>query len=65
MESVKKGNSRLRKYPQLLAKCSKSAKAYAVCVTRDLNIQQKACAEEFKEFRECMRKAALSINKKL
>lgn len=65
MESVKKANVRLRNYPILLVKCSKSAKAYAECVTKDLNVNHKICEKEFIEFKQCLRKAAKDMNTKL
>ncbi|XP_055596094.1 uncharacterized protein LOC129746465 [Uranotaenia lowii] len=58
MESVKKANQRLRNYPILLAKCSVAAAAYATCVTTDLNVTHKLCDQEFRQFQQCLQKAA-------
>ncbi|XP_052843219.1 uncharacterized protein LOC128256726 [Drosophila gunungcola] len=65
MESVRKANQRLRNYPVLLTKCADKATAYAVCVSRDLNVQHKICDTEFKEFLNCIRKSALEMKTKL
>uniref|UniRef100_T1H7C9 IMS import disulfide relay-system CHCH-CHCH-like Cx9C domain-containing protein n=1 Tax=Megaselia scalaris TaxID=36166 RepID=T1H7C9_MEGSC len=65
MESVRKAKKRLNNYPILLSKCAKSASVYAACVTRDFNVQHKACDGEFQEFRKCLQKAALDLKTKL
>lgn len=57
MENIKKARQRLQQYPALIAKCSASASKYAICVTRDLNVQHNACEKEFREFKECLKKA--------
>lgn len=65
MESVKKANARLKNYPILLGKCSKSASVYAACVTRDLNVSHKICDKEFIEFKMCLQSAAKNMKMKL
>ncbi|EDV37048.1 uncharacterized protein Dana_GF11629 [Drosophila ananassae] len=65
MESVRKANQRLRNYPLLLGKCADKASVYAVCVSRDLNVQHKICEAEFKEFISCIRKSAQEMKTKL
>ncbi|XP_017865743.1 PREDICTED: uncharacterized protein LOC108615624 [Drosophila arizonae] len=65
MESVRKANIRLRNYPLLLTKCSDKATLYAKCVSRDINVHQKVCETEFKEFLDCMRKTAKDLKTKL
>lgn len=65
MESVRKANQRLRKYPILLGKCSDKAAIYAACVTRDFNVQHKICEKEFQEFKNCLQKAASEMKTKL
>lgn len=62
MESVKRARTRLRSYPAHIAKCSIQAKAYAVCVTRDLNVTHNACAKEFADFKLCLREAAKNVH---
>ena len=65
MESVRKAKQRMRNYPILLGKCAEPAKVYAVCVSRDLNIQHKTCEKEFLLFKECLQKAAKDMKTKL
>ncbi|XP_043070422.1 uncharacterized protein LOC116805886 [Drosophila grimshawi] len=65
MESVRKANTRLRNYPILLTRCSEKASLYAACVSRDINVQQKICETEFKEFLDCIRKTAKELKTKL
>lgn len=65
MESVRKAKQRLRNYPILLGKCAESAKVYAVCASRDLNLQHKSCDKEFQQFKQCLEKAAREMKTKL
>jgi NADH dehydrogenase [ubiquinone] 1 alpha subcomplex assembly factor 8 len=65
MESVRKAKDRLSKYPILIAKCSSSATAYAVCVTRDLDVKKGACDKEFQLFRQCLVEQAKAIKTRL
>lgn len=65
MESVRKAKQRLRNYPVLLGKCADKAAVYAACVTRDLNVQHHICDKEYKQFSECLQKAAKEIKTKL
>lgn len=65
MESVKKAHQRLRNYPVLLAKCSVAAAAYAACVTTDLNVAHKSCDSEFRQFQQCLKKAASDMKTRL
>lgn len=65
MESVRKAKQRMRNYPILLGKCAESAKVYAVCVSRDLNVQHKTCEKEFQLFKECLQRAAKEMTTKL
>jgi hypothetical protein len=46
---------RLRNYSVLIGKCSKSAAAYAACVTRrDIDVKKNLCEVEFQEFKKCL-----------
>ncbi|XP_033250911.1 uncharacterized protein LOC117189939 [Drosophila miranda] len=65
MESVRKANQRLRNYPILLTKCADKASAYAICVSRDPNVQHKICDAEFKKLLSCIRKSAMELKTKL
>lgn len=65
MESVRKANQRLKQYPIILGKCSKSAAVYAACVTRDLNVSHRVCDKEFSEFKNCLQKVAQEMKTKL
>ena len=65
MDAIRKVNSRLRNYPIILGKCSKTGTAYAECVTRDLNVKQNVCEKEFVEFKNCLQKAAKDMKTKL
>lgn len=65
MESVKKAKQRLRNYPVLIGKCAGPASSYAVCVTRDLDVQKLACDKEFQVFKKCLVDAAKHLKTKL
>lgn len=65
MESVRKAKDRLSKYPLLVAKCSSSASAYAICVTSDLNVKKGACEKEFQQFKQCLMEQAKNMKTKL
>lgn len=65
MESVRRANARLRQYPAHLVKCADSGAAYAACVTRDLNVEHRACDREFQAFRQCVQKAAADMKVRL
>lgn len=46
---------RLKSYSTLIGKCSKSAAAYAACVTRrDVDVRKNLCDIEFQEFKKCI-----------
>lgn len=65
MESVRRAGARLKQYPAHVAKCADSAGAYAACVTRDLNVEHRACDREFRAFRECLQKVATEAKTRL
>jgi hypothetical protein len=65
MESAKRAHNRLKTYPILVTKCSSSATAYAVCVSRDLDIRKQACEKEFQLFKKCLVDAAKNMKTKL
>lgn len=68
MESTRiqfRQNPRLKSYPTLLAKCSKTASIYAACVTKDFNVQRNACEKEFQLFKDCIQKTAREMNVKI
>lgn len=66
MDSVRKAKDRLSKYPLLVAKCSSSASAYAICVTSgDLNVKKGACEKEFQQFKQCLLEQAKNMKTKL
>lgn len=65
MESVRKAHQRMRNYPILLGKCAESAKVYAACVSRDLDIKHLACDKEFQLFKKCLQQAAKDMKTKI
>lgn len=65
MESVRRANARLRNYPAYMAKCADTAAVYAACVTRDLNVEHRACDKEFVAFRQCVQRAAAEARVRL
>lgn len=65
IESVRKAKQRFRQYPLLLAKCGKEATTYAQCVLKKDSVSQNDCSEEFKLFKNCLRKTAASMNSRL
>lgn len=65
MDSVRKANQRLRNYPLLVGKCAETGSAYAICVTRDLNVQLNSCDKEFQLFKQCLQKQATNMKTKL
>lgn len=65
MDPVRQARERLVKYPILIAKCSTKATAYAVCVTRDLDIQKHACDKEFQQFKQCLVEQAKNMKTRL
>ncbi|XP_077283715.1 NADH dehydrogenase [ubiquinone] 1 alpha subcomplex assembly factor 8 [Arctopsyche grandis] len=65
MDSVRKARSRLRMYPQLLAKCSESAGVYAKCVTQNSSVKKDDCLKEFENFKTCLIKASKDLKTKM
>lgn len=61
MESVKKAKSRLKQYPVMLGKCSTEAMAYANCVLKKDSPSFNDCNEDFKKFKNCLRKTASEL----
>jgi len=61
MDSVRKAQSRLKGFPQLMAECGIPAVSYAKCVVVQDNLKQDACLKEFEELRKCIHKAARKI----
>lgn len=61
IESVRKAKERFRQYPVLLAKCGKEATVYAKCVLKKDSVNLNDCDEEFKSFKNCLRKTAASM----
>lgn len=65
MESVRKARSRLRMYPQLLAKCSESGAVYAKCVIQNNSVKKNDCLKEFESFKTCLIKASENLKTKM
>lgn len=65
MESVRKAKSRLKQYPVLLGKCSSEAMAYAMCVSKKDSPNINDCSEDFKKFKNCLRKTAADLKLRL
>ncbi|KAJ8928090.1 hypothetical protein NQ314_019370 [Rhamnusium bicolor] len=65
MESVQKAKLRYKQYPMIIAKCSKEATNYATCVLKKDNVNLNDCNEEFKQFKSCLQKTALSLKTRI
>lgn len=65
MESVKKAKARFRQYPVVLAKCKTEGSVYAKCVLKKDSVNLNDCMEEFKKFKTCLQKNAMSMNVRL
>lgn len=65
MESVRKAKERMKKFPLLLAQCRVEGSAYAKCVAKYDDIAKDACKEEFIKFKNCLQKAAASMNTRI
>lgn len=65
MESVKKAKQRFRQYPIILGKCKNEASVYAKCVLKKDNVNINDCANEFKLFKDCLQKSAVSLKTRI
>lgn len=57
--ALKKVKEHSKRYPVLLSRCHESAKAYATCVIRGINLEKNNCQVEFNNFRVCLLKNAI------
>ena len=65
-QSMQSARNRLKMFPKLVTSCSGEATAYGKCVNLKADdIAPGACAEEFKLFIECARKAAKQMNSRI
>lgn len=65
MEAVKRAKERFKKYPGLVAQCHQFGAKYATCVLAKANLQKNDCETEFRQFKDCLLKAAASANMRL
>lgn len=65
MDSVKKAKSRFRQYPLVLSKCKREGSSYAKCVLKKDSVNHNDCLDEFKVFKNCLQKAAASLNTRI
>jgi len=61
MDSVRKAQLRLKKFPQLASECGTPGAAYAKCVVVQENLKHNACLKEFNELRNCILRSAKKI----
>jgi len=61
MDSVRKAQLRLKRFPQLASECGTPAAVYAKCVVVQDNLKHNACLKEFNELRNCLHQAAKKI----
>lgn len=65
MESVRKANQRMKKFPLVFKECKESASTYARCVAVKDNVLKGDCEKEFQNFKKCLVKAAAKMGTKL
>lgn len=65
MDAVKTARERFKKYPVFVAQCHQFGAKYAACVIAKSNLQRNDCEIEFRQFKDCIVKAAAKANMRL
>ncbi len=65
MEAVAKARNRIRLYPSLIGECRHEGKLYASCIASQKDIRLDSCANEFRNFKNCLVKTAVKLGTRI